>query len=267
MKQNMKAGSIGVIILVSILLALSGMAALISAIGEAPPNMFYGYVTLNGEDVPAGVTVSAYIDGDLRGSCEIVQTGIYSLGVNGEGSDEGEITFMICGVPADETEIWYEYSTPKSRRLDLSAEDYEAPAVTDPNANPSAIAANGAQLSRLNVTVTDNCTVDTVTVNLSAIGGPDAQVMEHIGGDVYSTTTNASVGTADGTYYLQVNASDIAGNYDDCVDIVLEIVPEVEVMPKTGDINGEDGDDPTMSDAIYLAKHVVGLTGYGTIYP
>ena len=227
MKQNMKAGSIGVIILVSILLALSGMAAMISAIGETPPNMFYGTVTLNDEAVPAGVAVSAYIDGDLRGSFEIVQTGTYFVGVNGDGSDEGEIiTFRICGVLADKTEIWHEYTTPKSRRLDLSAEDYEAPAVTDPDANPSAIAANGAQLSRLNVTVTDNCTVDTVTVNLSAIGGPDAQVMEYIGGDVYSTTTSVAVGTADGTYDLQVNASDIAGNYNDSESIQL-IVSDV----------------------------------------
>ena len=40
-----------------------------------------------------------------------------------------------------------------------------------------------------------------------------------------------------------------------------------EVLPKNGNIDGEGGNDPTMSDAIYLAKHVVGLSGYETIYP
>ncbi|MEA1907506.1 MAG: cohesin domain-containing protein [Euryarchaeota archaeon] len=36
------------------------------------------------------------------------------------------------------------------------------------------------------------------------------------------------------------------------------------VSPQTGDIDGSGG-DPTMSDAVYLAKHVVGLSGYETI--
>ncbi len=256
MKQNMKAGSIRVIILVSILLALSGMAAMISAFGEAPPNMFYGYVTLNGEDVPAGVTVSAYIDGELRGSCEIVQTGIYSLGVNGEGSDEGEIiTFMICGVPANENETWHEYTTPKSRRLDLSAEDYEVPAVTDPSATPESIPPNGTDMSQLNVTVTDNCAVDIVTVNLSEIGGSEAQVMECTGGDVYSTTTNASVDTPIDDYCLQVNASDIAGNYDDSVCIVLRVTNEVAGI--CGDTNGDgkvDMDELFAAINAYIAE-------------
>ena len=36
------------------------------------------------------------------------------------------------------------------------------------------------------------------------------------------------------------------------------------VSPKTGDIDGSGG-EPTMSDAVYLAKHVVGLSGYETI--
>jgi len=34
----------------------------------------------------------------------------------------------------------------------------------------------------------------------------------------------------------------------------------------TGDIDGSGG-DPSMSDAVYLAKHVVGLSGYETLYP
>ena len=37
------------------------------------------------------------------------------------------------------------------------------------------------------------------------------------------------------------------------------------VLPQTGDIDGSTG-EPTMSDAVYLAKHVVGLSGYETIY-
>ena len=257
MKQSRKMGSIVVWTLISILLALSGMAAMTSAIGETPPNMFYGYVALNDEPVPAGITVSAYIGEELRGSCAVDGMGIYSLGVTGNESDEGEtVTFMICGVPADENATWHaRSSTPVSRRLDLSAEDHEVPAVTNPDANQPLIVADGAQTSQLNVTVTDNCAVGIVTVNLSTIGGSDAQVMECIGGDVYSTTTNASVGTANGTYDLQVNASDIAGNYNDCVDIVLEIVPEVPFL--CGDANGDgkvDMDELFAAVDAYIAE-------------
>jgi hypothetical protein len=38
-----------------------------------------------------------------------------------------------------------------------------------------------------------------------------------------------------------------------------------ETIFADGNIDGKD-DGVTMSDAVYLAKHVVGLSGYGTIY-
>lgn len=240
MKQSKKIRSIKALSLLSILLALFGMAAVASAEDPFPsmPNQFYGTVTINGADAPAGTNISAYIDGELRGSLEIGTAGNYGYDLNYlsvAGNDSDNITFRVCGVLANEAITWCGSCGP--RRLNLSAEDAEAPVVTNPDANPPSIVADGAQLSRLNVTVRDNCAVGIVTVNLSAIGGSDAQVMECIGDDVYSTTTNAPVGTANGTYDLQVNASDIAGNYNDCVDIVLEIVPEVPVL--CGDTNGD----------------------------
>ena len=36
-----------------------------------PPNAFYGDVTINGQPLPAGSTIKAYIDNTLRGSVTI----------------------------------------------------------------------------------------------------------------------------------------------------------------------------------------------------
>jgi len=257
MNNMKKMGSVRMAILLSILLALSGMAAIASADIICPPNRFSGNVTLNGVPAPVGTVIEAYIDGDFRGTTTVEVAGVYKrLPVNGDSPDDGKtITFTVCGLTADQTDTTWVAMIDHVRMLNLSAEDAEAPVVTNPDANPPSIVADGAQLSRLNVTVKDNCAVGIVTVNLSAIGGSDAQVMECIGGDVYSTTTNASVGTANGTYDLQVNASDIAGNYNDCVDIVLEIVPKVPVL--CGDTNGDGKVDmDELFDAVdaYIAE-------------
>jgi hypothetical protein len=262
MNNRIEMGSVArASILLSILIALSGMAAIVLADNPdlCPPNRFSGNVTLNDAPAPAGTVINAFIDGDPRGSTVVGSPGEYEyLTVMGSTSDGGKnVTFTVCGANAEPNGTWIAWGEQGVQMLDLSAEDYEAPAVTDPNANPSAIAANGAQLSQLNVTVTDNCAVGTVTVNLSAIGGSDAQVMECTGGDVYSTITNASVDTPIDDYCLQVNASDIVGNYNDSVCIVLSITPiggdwRDEWMGPDSD--GDPGSEVTtaeLMDAVY----------------
>ena len=104
-----------------------------------------------------------------------------------------------------------------------------APVVANPTANPSSIPADGTTVSQLNVTVTDDTGVDTVKVDLTQIGGT-ITTMSLVGDTVYSTTTTAAVGTAPGTYYLPVNATDIDGNSNTGVSIQLEVVsPEAKV--------------------------------------
>jgi hypothetical protein len=226
MEQGEKTRMIKALTILSIFLAISGMVAIVSAF-PCPPNQFYGTVMINGEDAPAGTIITAYIDDELRGSIEIGTAGEYGydlnyLGVTGSESDNGRtIVFKVAEVLANENAAWNWYAVP--RRLDLTIGDCEAPVVSDPSANPPSISVDGIQTSQLNVTVTDNGAVGIVTVDLSEIGGPEARVMEYIGDDVYSTTTNASVDTATGTYCLPVHASDIVGNYDDSVCITLAI--------------------------------------------
>jgi hypothetical protein len=52
--------------------------------------------------------------------------------------------------------------------------------------------------------------------------------MEHLGNGVYSTTTNASVGTPPGTYNLPVNATNIYGISNTSVSIQLRTVTGVK---------------------------------------
>ena len=110
------------------------------------------------------------------------------------------------------------------QRVDLILQGLapEPPVVTNPSANPDTIYANEVDTSRLNVTVTDNVAVDMVTVDLTSIGGP-IKVMAAIAENVYSTETTAAAGTPPGTYYLKVNATDIDGNYNGTVDIILNV--------------------------------------------
>ena len=252
-------------IVLSMFLVLSGTASAVEF--PAIPNKFSGDVTLNGVNASIGTVISAYIGGELRGNVTTGTTGKYvQLPVNGNESDKGaEITFKVCDSIADQNATWDE--TNKPRTLNLTAVDNKAPAVKNPGANPAAIAPDGAASTQLNVTVIDGCScnIDSVTVDLSTIGGSDAQVMTRINDtDVYSVTATVAEGTAIDTYCLSVNASDVFGNYNDSVCIDLVVTMDAG-LPKTGDIDGSTG-EPTMGDAVYLAKHVVGLSGYETIF-
>jgi hypothetical protein len=198
------------------------------------PNRFSGNVTLNGAPASVGTVINAYIDGGLRGSVVVESPGEYEhLSVKGSASDDGEnITFTVCGANSEQNGTWSGTSY-LLQILDLTAEEDEAPEVTDATATPPSIVADGVETTRLTVNVTDGCTdVADVTVNLSAIGGSDAQVMDFNGGNMYSTTVTAASGTAQGTYYLYVNASDVFGNYDDtsvCIELTIYV---------KGDFNG-----------------------------
>ncbi|NQE45360.1 hypothetical protein C5S31_04980, partial [ANME-1 cluster archaeon GoMg2] len=104
------------------------------------------------------------------------------------------------------------------------AEDTSPPIVTEPSANPAAIAANGVQESQLTVTVTDSSGIYSVTVDLSSLGGPEAKEMVKTGNsDVYTTTTAAALGTAPGTYELRVNATDNSTNRNSNTSVCISL--------------------------------------------
>jgi len=127
------------------------------------------------------------------------------------------------------------------------------PVVTNPAANQSDIPDDTDNIPlwgetvRLNVTVTDASSIAGVTVNLSEIGGQTAKPMTNIGGNIYSTTTNASAGTLPKLYNLTVNATDTFGNSNTSVRIELRV-------RKNGDTNGNNA--VNIGDALRLANNV-----------
>ena len=181
MNNSMKLGLVKVTLL-SILLALSGMAAIASADG-ATPIRFYGTTTLNDEPATIGTVINAYIDDEPSGTYTITVDGQYYIDVQGNESDEDElITFEICGATADQTDTWHASTDAEVRQLDLTAVDDVAPAVTNANADPTSIVADGVETT-LRATVIDGCKVGSVTVDLSDIGGSAVQAMAPSGGD------------------------------------------------------------------------------------
>ena len=262
MDRLKKMGPIKALTVLSILIVLSGMAAMTSADGwPSMPNQFYGAVTLNGADAPVGTVINAYIDGELSGTIDVTTAGEYGYDLNyllvegNESEDEGNtITFTVCGAAADQigTE-WHADELP--RVLNLTAVDNVAPAVKNANANPSPIVADGVETTQLSATVIDGCrcTVGDVTVNLSDIGGDAAQEMSRIGDtDVYSVTVTAAEGTA-GAHCLQVNASDVFGKCNTSVCIALNVTDGG--LPQDGDIDGSG--DVDFDDALYLARYTI----------
>ena len=143
------------------------------------------------------------------------------------------------------------------------------PIVKDPRAEPLIIPEDTdneplwRELTELMVNATDESGVANVTIDLSPIGKGIVN-MSCIGESIFNYSTNASVGTAGWNetagayepYCLQVNATDIYGNSNTSVCINLTVV-------KNGDVN-LDG-SVALSDAMYLAKHVLGKAGYETI--
>lgn|GEM_PF-2792775 len=135
----------------------------------------------------------------------------------------------------------------------LSFIDITPPNVSNPSVNQSDIPDDTDKIplwgetAQLNVTVIDANGIASVTVNLSEIGGPAVKLMTNIGGNVYSTTTNASAGTVPKLYNLTVNATDTFGNSNNSVKIVLRV-------RKNGDTNGNNA--VNIGDALRLANNV-----------
>ncbi len=138
--------------------------------------------------------------------------------------------------------------------------DTAPPSVANPSSNQSDIPDDTdniplwGETARLNVTVTDESNISSVTINLSEIGGLAAKPMVNIGGSIYSTTTNATAGTPPRLYNLTVNATDIYGNSNTSVRIQLKVM-------KNGDTTGNGVVD--IGDALRLANNV----SYPAYYP
>lgn len=136
MQRTPRPRSVARLVLVLVVLCLApGLAV---ATPPPPPAAYYGTVTVNGTPAPAGVTVVARIDGEVRGTITTGQRGTYGgpgafaakLIVHGSTADEGApVTFSVAGEPATTTVSW---QSGDIRRVDLTVTGDTTPPPDDP---------------------------------------------------------------------------------------------------------------------------------------
>lgn len=118
-----------VIVSVLVVAAVAGAPAAVAQDGPPPtPAAYFGDITIDGEPAPEGVEVTAYIDGEQRGSLTTTQAGAYGgpsafdrkLVVEGTSADAGAtIEFRINGEVASTGEE-IEWVPGEVRRVDLT---------------------------------------------------------------------------------------------------------------------------------------------------
>ena len=199
--------------------------------------------------------------GGLNGGVRVANI---TLGAVGRGGDFTEICLAINELNEAGFE---EISIPASvHNGTFTVWEITPPMVTNPSADPPSIPEDTdfnpgwGETSRLNVTVTDDCGVESVAINLSSIGDLPDQAMTRIPDtDIWTATINASVGTAifNGSYLphnLTICAIDAFGNVNTTVRIPLTVI-------RNGDVS-ENG-EVTLYDATYLANHILNKPGFG----
>ncbi|HJH32656.1 MAG TPA: hypothetical protein C5S50_10910 [Methanosarcinaceae archaeon] len=163
--------------------------------------------------------------GGLNGTVRIANV---TLGAVGSGGDTSALGLTINEIKEAN---WEEMSIPASiHNGTFTVWETAPPMVTIPTADPPSIPEDTdldpkwGETTQLNITVTDECGVANVTINLTSIGGLPDQPMTHIPGtDIWTVTVSAPVGTAiistppevpDTTApsISNVNASDITNN-------------------------------------------------------
>ena len=209
---------------------------------------FTTYFGFDNESAADGwVTINTYISGTyLTGDVKIADVTLKAVG---EAGDTSPLDMELISMTDQDG-----YPVPGivSNGLFTVVSDTSPPIATDPSASqliPDDT--DGVPLwgetATLNITVTDESDIASVTIDLSAIGGSPVQPMTHIWGNVWSVTTSASAGTPPRTYGLQVCATDIHGytNMSESVELVVM---------RNGDVNG-DG-DVKLDDAKLLGNCV-----------
>ncbi|HIH87025.1 MAG TPA: hypothetical protein HA304_03885 [Methanosarcinales archaeon] len=224
-----------------------------------------------------------FMDSLIDNSVGITRIGAFQTSPGGLSGDVklANITFMAVGTAGSSSSLCItinELKEATNEEITIPSSTHNGtftiveatpPLVTIPEAIPLSIPEDTdfdpgwGETSQLNITVTDECGIASVTINLSGIGGLPEQPMTRIPGtDIWTVTTNASTGTAllyNETYLphnLTVHAVDIFGNVNTSVDIPLIII-------KNGDVS-ENG-EVTLYDAMYLARYIMGKPGFETM--
>jgi hypothetical protein len=200
------------------------------------------------------IYVNAVLNGNMAKSGAIAE---YPTNVHiGAGIYSDAETEYINGT-VDEVKIYNRALSAREIKADYEADTSPPLLVTNPSATPATILNDngrprvvGTNISQLNVTVTGDTEVDTVTINLSAIGGSvEAEMTRIAGTDIWTVTTNATAGI-NISHNLVVTATDTSGNSNTSKNIQLTVL-------RRGDVFRDNVVD--MKDAVYIARYLAGL--------
>jgi len=184
----------------------------------------------------------------------------------GGGGDSTALGLVISELKEESSQ---EISIPASvQNGTFTVWETSPPIIINPLSDPSSIPEDTdadprwGETSQLSVTVTDECGVVNVTINLSTIGGLSDQPMTRITDtDIWTVTVSASIGTAlfNESYLphnLTICAIDAFGNVNSSVSIPLTVILNGDVSN-----NGE----VSLYDATYLANYILNKPGFETM--
>nr|QNO48523.1 hypothetical protein NKHFGJIK_00001 [Methanosarcinales archaeon ANME-2c ERB4] len=248
------------------------------------PIMVFDVVNMGGCEInfiydPAVVYVTDVARGDLNFSFEYnLNNGSGWMRANALDADgqSGDVTFAYITLAAvgnkgDTSEMEFEYSRLANTSLGdiIHVRDNGTftifpnvlPVVTNVSATPDTILYDngrprtpGTDITSLSAHVTDtDGSITTVTIDLSSIGGSPTHLMEHVSGDVWEVTTNATevaINAPDFTHQLTITATDDDGAINDPASIELTVL-------KRGDVTGDGLVDKR--DADYISRYLAGL--------
>lgn len=139
-----------------------------------------------------------------------------------------------------------------------AAESTASPATIpcDTDGNPG-----WGESTTLTVTAADTVVIDTVTINLSSLGGSPTAAMSRWNETAWTLDVSSSLPSpyADGAYLpvnLTVAVTPLYGAGGTTADIPIFVV-------KNGDVNEDN--NISLYDALYIARSTLGMEGYGTM--
>lgn len=173
------------------------------------PYVFKGKLITEGADVPAGITISAYMDSKLVGSNVISEAGKYEIGVTGAEEDDGKkIIFKLGLVESPVTATYKHGAAPETLDLPFTG-DFVPPVIESCSVSPVYILNDGKDYSTVNAKISDEASgVMSVTLDLTPIGGGVVSVTSGNGG-IYTCNVNSILA---GEFKFTLAATDNFGN-------------------------------------------------------
>jgi len=254
---------VAIVVVIGLVLAPVAMTGA-AATPPSPPAAYYGEVTVNGEPAPAGVTVDAVVDGEVRASLTTAEGGTLGgastfdekLVVNGTAGDN--VTFRI-GSQDVETVEW-ESGAHERVSLDVTDSAEPTPAVSAPDSVPVGTTVRfDASASTDDVGVIDyewtlpdgtTATGETVDATLEQAGEQTVElaVTDAAGNTV---TTTMSIAVTDGGSSGPGGSGPSDGPPADDDDDASEHVPDVAVGADSVNVEFTDLPADTPSTAVF----------------